>query len=749
MIVRALLSALLLTACGDEEPPEAPTLPPPTITETPEVPELPAITPLEGYAYLPGPDGGTQGARFSIFQSGAEVYVGVHDANVRTETDEVLTTLRLGEPVTILSVASEPVEVIDRLNVWYQVRLADGRTGQVFGGLLTPYGGRAYFSGMEDTDRGWGITFAPDGKPRLRVDKSPGISEAYVLDLTPTERFAGGRLEASVEAWGEWESQFSVILCRQDGGEAPGCSSATVQFAPDSARLEQITPPDPWRYQPDPVEAPACSDSGTVLSAVLNKAEPPLVRAFESPGYIRGPETTINCVDVGTISSGPYTGKTVTSCKQNESEKVGYYIVMVGLYLRDDTSWTYLPCASKDFHNSASVQAGLIKETLKVSVDASVSGIEGMLSPNKLSIEGATAALVYHTPKVDEATLTPAFTDPTYGPVFVNELGLVIPHADQTGLIYSWVPELKWGEDRPSEQEYTTQTFGCEGLPQRHINVEVSVKASDLETIATLTDGTEVGKLRDLAHPVNTRMLTKYAGFEEVEDSLQPTNLEMGQTPEALLATNPWLFIRAPWGQHVRLMRRDFTLPVYCEPILYAYADPPTPIHIAPREPLSFEHTIPHGPDGWHGIAQPDGSVIVDGRRWPELFWEGRSVWFDLPEQADVVAEEDIADYLRLALTAQGIEGRELDGFLEAWLPDLLDQGPMRIGFHSQASIEALAPLDITPQPDTLIRVLMDAVPADVAPTWDGTEPHFDAPPPRDGLVVIEWGGMTRYGLLE
>ena len=107
--------------------------------------------------------------------------------------------------------------------------------------------------------------------------------------------------------------------------------------------------------------------------------------------------------------------------------------------------------------------------------------------------------------------------------------------------------------------------------------------------------------------------------------------------------------------------------------------------------------------------------MIVDGRRWPELFWEGKSVRLGLPAQPDVSAEEDIAEYLRLALTAQGIEGRELDGFLEAWLPDLQDQGPMRIGFHSQANIEALAPLDITPQPDTLIRVLMDAVPADAA----------------------------------
>ena len=66
------------------------------------------------------------------------------------------------------------------------------------------------------------------------------------------------------------------------------------------------------------------------------------------------------------------------------------------------------------------------------------------------------------------------------------------------------------------------------------------------------------------------------------------------------------------------------------------------------------------------------------------------------------------------------------------------------IGFHSPDAIAQHGPLDITPPPDTLIRVLMDATPTDAPPDWDGSLPDFAPVPQRTGVVVVEWGGMTR-----
>ena len=117
------------------------------------------------------------------------------------------------------------------------MRLEDGREGRLFGGLLTPHGGSTFFDESDSGPRGWGVTFSPAGQPRLRVDKTPGSDEAITLDLTPTERFTGGALTASLGDFGDYLSQVEVMLCRVDGGEAPACSTAVVRFKEGSEEL--------------------------------------------------------------------------------------------------------------------------------------------------------------------------------------------------------------------------------------------------------------------------------------------------------------------------------------------------------------------------------------------------------------------------------------------------------------------------------------------------------------------------------
>lgn len=728
---------LLALACGGgDEPTAEPTPEPPPAGDVPGI----VSEPLDGYAYLPGPDGRPESARFSRFSSSDKVYVGVDDANLRDAEGNVIDRLRLGTELYIVEAVSEPTVAIDRLNVWYTVTATgSGSQGRLFGGLLTPFGGREHLG--EDGERGWAVTFAPDGRPRLRIDKTPGSDEAVTLDLNPSDRFVGGRLEASPRSWGDFEMRLDVMQCRLDGGEAPECSTATARLGSDGQSLEQITPPDPWQYA-EPWSKPSC-ESGKAVGVTPAETTGPVVLSLEVPIYVRGPEPRVSCYDVGTVSTGSHQGKTVVSCAQAYHQKSGEVEALVARYLRDDSGWVELPCVST-MNDGATIQSRLVEDRIRVTVDASIGRLDGLTPPSALHLSGHTFPFSHHAPNSDRSTLTPAFEDPAVGQVYVGEDSLVIPLPDTTELRYDWKPTLSWSGAPPAEVDYSTQTMGCDGVPERLINIEPGVSAADLETVTTLTDGTPIRRLRSLDHPVAQRLLSEYDALKPFESYQRPPGFEADISREALLAKNPWLFIETPWGQHVLLTRSDLTSPAWCEPILYAYADPPAEISIAPRAPLSFFKTIPHAPDGWQGIAQPDGSVVVDGRRWSELFWEGRSGWFALPEAGMVVAEDDIEDYLTAALHAQGLRGREVDGFLAAWLPDLAGQGAMWIGFHTPEDIERYGPLDITPAPDTLIRVLMDAAPAEDAPGWDGTLPDFAPVPERAGVVVVEWGGMTR-----
>jgi hypothetical protein len=65
----------------------------------------------------------------------------------------------------------------------------------------------------------------------------------------------------------------------------------------------------------------------------------------------------------------------------------------------------------------------------------------------------------------------------------------------------------------------------------------------------------------------------------------------------------------------------------------------------------------------------------------------------------------------------------------------------VRLTWFGTAAMNQLAPLSISPKPDTLIRVFLD---------FEGLNQKIDLQPqqltsaPRTGFTVIEWGGLLR-----
>jgi hypothetical protein len=460
-----------------------------------------------------------------------------------------------------------------------------------------------------------------------------------------------------------------------------------------------------------------------------------------------GPARAIDCAAMGRVEGGVHGGKELVSCVAEDGGKGAYPSASVARYLRDGTSWTFLPCASDSAVQA--VHAALVDQRMTVLVDTRASLPARLVPLPALPVGQGASKLLYRaasaspgSPTLSRSPIGPVYSAPAEGWRGPKH-ALLVPQADRTVLVYDWQPTLTWDGDPPATQPYTVQTKGCDGSPEVLLNLEPGIQDADLEAVARLADGTVVSRLSSPDHPVNQRLLSWYASLTDKEDHERPRELDLGLSAEALLASRPWLFLKDPWGRHVRLMRTDFEVPAMCEPILYVYADPPRPVTIAPVAPLRFFRTEPFGPNGWSGVAQPDGSVVIDGERHPELFWEGRGYWFQQPAVTSVVAREQLAAFLRGEVEARGLVGVEVEAFLEAWLPDLEAHPAVRIGFHEPALIEATAPLAIHPRPDTVIRVLMDAAPTEDSPDWDGRFTNA-LPLARKGLVVVEWGGLLR-----
>ncbi len=149
--------------------------------------------------------------------------------------------------------------------------------------------------------------------------------------------------------------------------------------------------------------------------------------------------------------------------------------------------------------------------------------------------------------------------------------------------------------------------------------------------------------------------------------------------------------------------------------------------------------TYPDYDNGWDGFtAYPDGTLVFpDGKEYYALYWEGtQSESWDF-SKGFCVRGEDTAKFLEWALEAQGLSPREANEFIVYWLPLMQDSEYNVISFQTDRYTDNSI-LEVTPTPDTLIRVFMAYYPSNAEVE---IEPQSFSTPERNGFTVVEWGG--------
>ena len=110
--------------------------------------------------------------------------------------------------------------------------------------------------------------------------------------------------------------------------------------------------------------------------------------------------------------------------------------------------------------------------------------------------------------------------------------------------------------------------------------------------------------------------------------------------------------------------------------------------------------------------------------------------------QGFVVPGRETADFLRQALSQLGLTPREYNEFIVYWLPRMEGNPYNLISFQQEAYTDT-ARLEITPEPDSLLRVFMAYQPLDRPAE---VEPQVLEPFVRQGFTVVEWGGCEIKG---
>ena len=176
------------------------------------------------------------------------------------------------------------------------------------------------------------------------------------------------------------------------------------------------------------------------------------------------------------------------------------------------------------------------------------------------------------------------------------------------------------------------------------------------------------------------------------------------------------------------------------KPVIYLYPTEDTVCSVTMELDGKFTCTYPdYGTQGWQNfVASPDGTLTFpDGKEYYCLYWEGiTEKALDLSHGA-CVRGEDTAAYLEWALSEMGLTAREANEFIIYWLPQLQENEYNLISFQGKAYTDA-AKLNVTPAPDSVLRVYMVAKPLDEPVE---VEPQTFEPFEREGFTVVEWGG--------
>ncbi len=186
-----------------------------------------------------------------------------------------------------------------------------------------------------------------------------------------------------------------------------------------------------------------------------------------------------------------------------------------------------------------------------------------------------------------------------------------------------------------------------------------------------------------------------------------------------------------------------YYIPPYAnKPIIYLYPEKETNVSVNLRNFKNITCSYPlYKNSGWQIKANKNGDLVdlETGRNLYALYYENKNaIEFKIEDEGFIVKSTDTINFLEEKLQILGLNEREIEEFIIYWLPVLQKNEYNYIRFASSEEINKNMPLNVEPNPDTTIKVLM---------TYKGLKEPIDikeqklVTPSREGFVVVEWGG--------
>jgi hypothetical protein len=292
------------------------------------------------------------------------------------------------------------------------------------------------------------------------------------------------------------------------------------------------------------------------------------------------------------------------------------------------------------------------------------------------------------------------------------------------------VPLVVWNGGKQNSEQYSYQAIGGCGASS-FLDVK-DVKMADLALAGTTSGGQPVYIYKD-SH--STELQSMYDEIYTPDGQTKPSY-------DAFIAGNPIFFWQGPFGQFVRFKISKYQPLAECaKPVIYLYPTQSEKISVKLNPLGGFTYSEPAYNSGWNVIADPQSNItnLADGKIYPYLFWEGRGGMYQTPDRGFVIKQTEVHGFLQTKLRELGLNNKESADFMQFWEPKMQGAPYYFVTFMGNNIMDELAPLSVSPKPDTVIRILMDFKPLNQPISVEG---YSIRTPARKGFTVVEWGGV-------
>ncbi len=307
------------------------------------------------------------------------------------------------------------------------------------------------------------------------------------------------------------------------------------------------------------------------------------------------------------------------------------------------------------------------------------------------------------------------------------------------------IDPIIWDDGSSNTVDYTSASRGC-GIGS---NLEIAKFGKEAFVQIGKSKGGQI--IYGFADQNNSLLAKHYSEYKQDSDSISSADWgpdydksNFGLSLADYIKRRPLYIVEDGSGRMLVFSRGDMVLRGGCaKPVVYLYPTSATLVDVLVDADVTVSDPLYN--DGWKGVlAQPNGQLTYSSQQYDSLFWEGFARR-EYPEikQGFVVKRQDTIKTMYSHLSKLGLNQKESDDFVDFWISKVPDTPYVRLSWLGTADMNKLAPLYISPVPDTLIRVFLDMEGLN-GPVY--IQPQVLTALSRQGFTAVEWGGLVTDG---